>query len=57
MSLLAEDVAKEFQEFSLFVKKTYEEGRSKYGVQITTYFPQPRTCNPALCHIMGHENI
>jgi hypothetical protein len=57
MTLLAEDVAKEFQEFSLFVKKTYEEGRSKYGVQITTYFPRAGTYNPALCHIMGHENI
>jgi hypothetical protein len=57
MTLLAENVAKELQEFSLFVKKTYEEGRRKYGVQITTYFPRAGTYNPALCHIMSHENI
>jgi hypothetical protein len=40
MTLLAADIAKELQEFSLFVKKTHEEGRRKYGVKITTYFPQ-----------------
>jgi hypothetical protein len=43
MTLLATDVAKELQECSLFVEKTHEEGRRKYGVQITTYFPQPGT--------------
>lgn len=57
MTLLAADVAKELQEFSLFVKKTHEEGKRKYGVQITTYSPSPVRYNPALCHIMGHENI